>query len=110
MLTRATEDTFLNGVPVCQGGIAPGDELSERGLNAGDEVDGVRFASNGCPSRGTIDVFVEPCLPRPELVIFGASPVAQALTDLAGRFDWDITALSGQDTLLPASAGLAFVD
>jgi xanthine dehydrogenase accessory factor len=32
-----------------------------------------------CPSQGTMDIFVEPVLPRPALVIFGASPVALAL-------------------------------
>ncbi|MFQ1699195.1 XdhC family protein [Loktanella agnita] len=68
--------------------IAPDDVLSEKGHKVGEIVDGVAFARNGCPSRGTIDMFVEPYLPRPELVVFGASPVAQALADLAPRFDW----------------------
>jgi xanthine dehydrogenase accessory factor len=36
-----------------------------------------------CPSKGTMDIFVEAILPRPELVIFGASPVAIALAALA---------------------------
>src|SRR5262249_7277212 len=36
-------------------------------------------------SRGTMDIFVEPVLPRPELVIAGSSPVAVALADLAPR-------------------------
>jgi xanthine dehydrogenase accessory factor len=34
-----------------------------------------------------MDIFVEPVLPRPRLVVFGAGPVAMALADLAGRFD-----------------------
>ena len=34
-----------------------------------------------------MDVFVEPVLPQPRLVVFGAGPVAMALCDLAGRFD-----------------------
>ena len=34
-----------------------------------------------------MDIFVEPVLPQPRLVIFGAGPVAMALCDLAGRFD-----------------------
>ena len=29
-----------------------------------------------CPSQGTMDIFVEPVLPRPSLLILGASPVA----------------------------------
>ena len=68
--------------------LAPEDVLTEKGLTSGDVVDGVRYDRNGCPSKGSIDIFVEPCLPRPELVIFGASPVARALADLAPRFEW----------------------
>ena len=36
-------------------------------------------------SRGGMDIFVEPVLPRPVLAIFGASPVAVALSDFARR-------------------------
>ena len=68
--------------------VAPENVLTEKGLTSGDVVDGVRYDRNGCPSKGSIDIFVEPCLPRPELVIFGASPVARALADLAPLFDW----------------------
>ena len=39
----------------------------------------MRFASNMCPSKGTMDIFVEPVLPHPSLVILGASPVAMSL-------------------------------
>jgi xanthine dehydrogenase accessory factor len=37
------------------------------------------------PAVGAMDIFVEPMLPRPVLAIFGASPVAVALSDLARR-------------------------
>ncbi len=68
--------------------IQPEDLLDDSGLSAGDERDGVLFARNMCPSKGTMDVFVEPVLPKPELIIFGASPVAIALADLGKRFDF----------------------
>ena len=45
----------------------------------GESRDGIRFASNMCPSKGTMDIFVEPVLPHPSLVILGASPVALSL-------------------------------
>ncbi len=70
--------------------VAPEDLLSERGVAPGTEVDGVTYARNGCPSRGTIDIFIEPCLPMPELVVVGTSPVAEALAALAPRFHWSI--------------------
>ena len=71
--------------------ITPEDLLSEKGLSNGDESEGMRFARNGCPSKGTIDIFIEPCLPRPELFVFGASPVVMALTALAPQFDWSVS-------------------
>src|SRR4030095_13376399 len=43
----------------------------------------VKFAKNMCPSQGTMDIFVEPVLPHPALVILGASPVAMALAQQA---------------------------
>jgi xanthine dehydrogenase accessory factor len=71
--------------------IAPPDVLQEQGVDAGAERAGVRFAKNMCPSEGTMDVFVEPVLPRPQIVVCGASPVAVAIADLARRIGFDIT-------------------
>jgi xanthine dehydrogenase accessory factor len=67
--------------------LRPEELLAAEGVTAGEEREGVRFARNGCPSKGSMDIFVEPVLPRPRLVVFGAGPVAMALADLAGRFD-----------------------
>jgi xanthine dehydrogenase accessory factor len=65
--------------------VQPGDALQEQGVAAGQSKDGVEFARNMCPSQGTMDVFVEPVLPKPELVVCGATPVAVALADLGRR-------------------------
>ena len=45
----------------------------------------MRFAKNMCPSQGTMDIFVEPVLPRPQVVVCGSSPVAVAVADLGRR-------------------------
>lgn len=66
--------------------LRPEELLAAEGVAPGEERDGIRFARNGCPSKGSMDVFVEPVLPRPQLVILGEGPVALALTDLADRF------------------------
>lgn len=77
--------------------IAPEEQLTERGVAPGFEVDGITYARNGCPSRGTVDIFIEPCLPMPELVVIGASPVADALAKLAPQFHWSVERdISGQ--------------
>ncbi|MEM6480719.1 MAG: XdhC family protein [Pseudomonadota bacterium] len=71
--------------------VAPEEELQRRGFSAGTDLDGVLYARNGCPSKGTVDIFIEPSLPAPELVIFGCSPVAEALAGIAPGFHWDVT-------------------
>ena len=70
--------------------LRPQELLETEGVNPGETRDGVRYARNGCPSKGTMDVFVEPVLPLPELVICGTGLVAMALADLAGRFDYKV--------------------
>lgn len=87
---RAALQALQDGAPQLIS-VAPKDLLAEMGVNAGEEVDGTRFARNGCPSRGTVDIFIEPCIPMPQLIILGASPVAQALLTLAPQFHWSVS-------------------
>jgi xanthine dehydrogenase accessory factor len=82
--------------------VEPPDVLQERGITAGEEREGVRFAKNMCPSQGTMDIFVEPVLPRPEIVVCGSSPVAVALGELARRLGFQLT------TCAPAAEQGAF--
>ena len=79
--------------------IQPKDLLDEQGLGAGENRDGVVFANNFCPSKGTMDVFVEPILPKPALLVLGASPIAVALADLAANMGFDVTVAAGKDDL-----------
>ncbi len=44
---------------------------------------GVRMARMTCASEGTADLYVEPFLPRPTLIVAGDSPVAATLTAIA---------------------------
>ena len=46
---------------------------------------------SSCPSGGTVDVFVEPMLPPPSLIIMGGSPAGRALCDLARRIGFAVT-------------------
>jgi len=84
--------------------IQPADLLDEKGVAPGDERDGVRFAKNTCPSQGTMDIFVEPVLPRPEIIVCGSSPVAVAIADLGRRLGYAMTAAA------PAAEQSAFAD
>ncbi|MDQ0314894.1 XdhC family protein [Amorphus orientalis] len=71
--------------------VQPEDLLTGLGVTAGAEKEGIRFARNMCPSKGTMDVFIEPVLPAPGIVILGSSPVAVALADIAPRFGFHVT-------------------
>lgn len=93
---RAAIEALQSGTPQLVS-VAPEDLLAEKGIAPGDTVDGMRFARNGCPSRGTVDIFIEPCLPMPELVVLGTSPVAQALSTLAPQFHWSVSSAVASD-------------
>ncbi len=45
-----------------------------------------------CHSGGTLDVFIDPVIPRPALLIIGAAPAAQTLAALAKRIGFFVTA------------------
>jgi xanthine dehydrogenase accessory factor len=44
-----------------------------------------------CTSEGALEVFLEPMLPQPYLVVVGGSPAVRTLTSLAKALDWNIT-------------------
>ena len=87
---RATLEALETGAPKLVS-VAPEDFLNEIGVSAGAIVQGITYARNGCPSRGTIDIFIEPCLPMPSLSVLGNSPVADALEQIAPQFHWSIS-------------------
>ena len=44
-----------------------------------------------CHSGGTLDIFIEPVLPRPHILILGRSPVAQTLSKLANTIGYAVS-------------------
>src|SRR5712692_9105743 len=87
---KAAREALADGKPRLLS-VQPPDALQDQGIPAGEEHGGVRFAKNMCPSEGSMDIFVEPVLPRPQIVICGGSPVAVAIADLGRRIGFDIT-------------------
>ncbi|WP_298832405.1 XdhC family protein [uncultured Piscinibacter sp.] len=65
--------------------IAPSDEGEVRDLG-----DVLEFGM-ACHSGGTLELFVDPVLPRAQLVVIGSSPVAVGLTQLAPRVGFAVT-------------------
>jgi xanthine dehydrogenase accessory factor len=62
--------------------LQPEELLNEQGLIAGTDDNGVLIARNMCPSQGTMDIFVEPVLSNPELLVLGRSPIALPLAEI----------------------------
>ncbi len=88
---KAAREALLDGKPRLVS-VQPPDVLQENGVEPGEERAGVRFAKNTCPSQGTMDVFVEPVLPRPEILVCGSSPVAVAIAELGRRVGFAVAA------------------
>jgi xanthine dehydrogenase accessory factor len=109
---KAAREALADGEPRMIS-VQPEDLLAELGVKPGEHRDGIRFASNMCPSKGTMDIFVEPVLPHPALVILGASPVAMSLATQARRLGYhvtlaapsaDLVAIPDSDTLVDGFA------
>jgi len=84
--------------------VQPQDLLDEHGHKAGSDEGGIHFARNMCPSQGTMDIFIEPVLPRPQIVVCGSSPVAVVLADLARQIGFAVTVCA------PSAEQSAFAD
>ncbi len=68
--------------------IAPTDQTTERTLG-----DVLEFGM-ACHSGGTLELFIDPVLPAPQLTIVGDSPVARALADLAPRLGFGVAVVA----------------
>lgn len=100
---RAAAAAIADGTPRLIS-VQPMDALRAQGVRPNEARDGLIFAKNMCPSQGTMDVFIEPVLPRPELLICGAATVAVALAELAPKFGFAIRVAA------PAQAQALFPD
>ena len=64
--------------------ISPDPGLSE-------PEEGVIELAMPCQSQGALEIYVEPFLPRPELVVIGETPLAQALASAGKLIEFDVT-------------------
>jgi xanthine dehydrogenase accessory factor len=65
--------------------LVPGEEGED-----GDERPGVVVAHNPCLSGGSLEIFLDPQLPAPRVVIAGDTPIARALEELARAAGFDV--------------------
>jgi len=58
---------------------------------AGSDRPDVTTVPISCTSEGALEVFLDPMLPQPYLVVVGRSPAVRTLTKLAVAMDWRVT-------------------
>ena len=66
--------------------LAPNPEDVDVGL------EGTVLIPMTCRSEGTLAIYLEPCLPKPELVVIGQSPMARSLVVLGDKLGFRVTA------------------
>jgi xanthine dehydrogenase accessory factor len=74
--------------------LVPGDT---DGDDPADTIDGAVVERNPCLSGGSMEIFLEPHLPAPRLLIIGDSPIAQALERVGAAASYDCHRTSGGD-------------
>ncbi len=70
-------------------------------ITAPRDPDGIDIHPSGCPSKGRAEIFIEPVMPKPPLVIIGASQVARALADLAASISVELIPMDGGAKAMP---------
>ena len=71
--------------------------------------DGMTVIPISCQSEGALEVYIEPVLPVPHLVIVGDSPMARTLASLAGALGWQADLIRGPDFTPEAAAGRSMI-
>src|SRR5512146_2350727 len=76
----------------------------------GDAVpDGMTVVPISCQSEGALEVYIEPVLPVPHLVIVGDSPMARTLASLARALGWRADLIRGPDFTPEAADGRSMI-
>ncbi len=71
--------------------------------------DGMTVIPISCQSEGALEVYIEPVLPMPHLVIVGDSPMTRTLASLAGALGWRTEEIRGPDFTPEAADGRSMI-
>jgi xanthine dehydrogenase accessory factor len=82
VIAEGTARLLLLGTPDQFGGAVP---------------DGMTVIPISCQSEGALEIYIEPMVPVPHLVIIGSSPMARMLASLAGVLGWRTDLVDGHD-------------
>lgn len=82
--------------------IVPGDVRPE------SSEEGAVTVANPCLSGGAVEIFLEPRVPAPRMLVLGDSPVAEALAELGRPLGFDVQLVSGEQAV-PSAGDAALV-
>jgi xanthine dehydrogenase accessory factor len=91
--------------------LETGEGLLLRILPGDDEapaVEGAVSVQNPCLSGGSLEIFLEPMLPSPRVLVVGETPVAEAVARLGAALDLDMVVVPGTE-VEPIADDLALV-
>ena len=92
VIADGTARLLLLGTPEQFGAV-----LNLPGPSAAAVPEGMTVVPIACQSEGALEVYIEPVLPVPHLVIVGDSPMARTLASLAGTLGWRTDLVRGPD-------------
>jgi xanthine dehydrogenase accessory factor len=75
---------------------------------AGDAEEGAVTVANPCLSGGAVEIFLEPRVPAPRVLVVGDSPIAEALADLGRPLGFDVELVPGEQAA-PTAGDAALV-
>ena len=74
----------------------------------GSSEEGAVTVANPCLSGGAVEIFLEPRVPAPRVLVVGDSPVAEALAELGRPLGFDVDLVAGEQAR-PAAGDAALV-
>ena len=63
----------------------------------GELPQGTTSVAMSCQSEGALQLYLEPVMSMPHLVVVGDSPMAQTLATQASQLDWNVQSVDGPD-------------
>ncbi|MBV8636646.1 MAG: XdhC family protein [Candidatus Eremiobacteraeota bacterium] len=91
IVRRQALDTLRTGEPRLVR-ITPDD------VDTGDERDVITVPMH-CVSEGAVEVYIEPLLPKPKLILAGMTPVAETLSEIAPALGYNVVRFVDDDEL-----------
>lgn len=70
--------------------IVPGEQV------AGGDEEGTVTVANPCLSGGSVEIFLEPRVPAPRVLVVGGTPIAAALVELGGPLGFAVEQTAGE--------------